>query len=159
MARSLGRFAPVRLGSRDEDGNGRPVAPIDQPRGVAVIAVVAVDPRLTGHPSSRLAARRAQRLRHTLTSVSCLAPETQRREPVRVQSRAGSSPLSRGVSDLSPRMPSTSRGTSGTIQGFGINTSESSVPLLPKDQQHTKTAEVARCPISAQHAHALRTNG
>jgi len=35
-----------------------------------------------------------------------------------------------------------------------MNAREWPVPLLPKDQEDTKTAEVCRCPISAQHAHA-----
>ena len=128
MARSLGRFAPVRLGSRDEDGNGQPMAPVDQPGSVAMMAVVVVDPLFTRYSPSRLAARRAQRLRHTLTSVSSLARETPRREPVRVQSRAGSPLRSRGVSGMSRRMPSSTDGASGTVQGFGMNTRESSVP-------------------------------
>jgi len=128
MARSLGAVCACLAWESREDRNGQPEAPVDQPGGLAGIAVIVVDPRFTGRQPSLVAARRAQRLRHTLTSISSLARETARREPVRVQSRAGSSLRSRGVSGMSRRMPSSTDGASGTVQGFGMNTRESSVP-------------------------------
>src|SRR5687768_529834 len=68
---SLGRrLASVLLGCGDENRKGLSLASVNQPRGVAVVAVAIVHPGFTGQQPPMLAARWTQWIRHTITSCS-----------------------------------------------------------------------------------------
>src|SRR4030095_13271819 len=74
-------LTPVLLRCRDEDGSRRPVASVDQPRGVARIAVVVVHPRVTRQPPCIVTAGRTKWFRHANTGCAKADPRHGRGSP------------------------------------------------------------------------------